>query len=328
MKHIFFIPVKTQSERVPGKNFKPVPQFNNAPLYQVLPTKIDSVCQQMGLNYTIVMDTDSQQVMKWASDNPPFNPEGNIRSKFVRTGVTYQPRAPHLCSNSANGNYILREAVAKYAKTAVIQPSDVIWQAFVTTPLLSIETITKIIDLMNNPRKYVSSVLTVESHRGFFWDSHKTPIGGYRPEVMLPTQEMPPIYKEIHGMFGITYHEFLRLGCRTGRCPTFVEVPKEECVDIDWPSDLEKLQQVHRTTGPVHTEVCPIEPLQFSAQVTPAQLSNEFTVEERDPCNRHPTTSTEPLHPDLKSFLDAIESWRKQITPQPTPVTGDPNDPR
>lgn len=296
MKHIFFVPVKAVSERVPGKNFKPVPQFDNAPLYQILPLKIAKVCAELNLQFQIVMDSDSVDAVEdWVSrlntQHLPSHMLSPIGAPYPSSGTfLFRKRPAHLCNNAANGNYILREGVKWLFNGKMEEPPNlaeevVIWQAFVTTPLLSEKTITHLIGYMDQALIPAPSVMTVEPHQGFFWDSNNTPIGGYRPEVMLPSQQMPKIYKEIHGMFGITLSEFRRLGCRTGQNPYFVEVPKEECVDIDWPEDLEKLGKV-APTPPRMEEI------------------EQYVVS--------------------KAVMDALDKYR----PKPGPITGDQNDPR
>ena len=298
MKHVFFVPVKAVSERVPNKNFKPVPQFKNAPLYQIIPLKIAKVCNQLGLDYKVVMDSNSEEVHNWVkilrntapSSIDPNHPLGP--GKYPSDRIISRKRPEHLCSNSANGNYILREGVQwLQGRDGVVYDPDntIIWQAFVTTPLLSETTLRDMIVRMEN-YQWVStsftsgiSILTVEPHQGFFWDEQCLPIGGYRPEVMLPSQNTPRIFKEIHGLFGIRLAEFLRLGCRTGSKPNFYPVPKEECVDIDWPEDLEKL----------------------TASIPPNMEQIEKYVVSQ-------------------AVRDALDAYR----PKPGPITGDQNDPR
>jgi CMP-N-acetylneuraminic acid synthetase len=335
MKHVFFVPVKAVSERVPNKNFKPVPQFKNAPLYQIIPLKIAKVCNQLGLDYEIVMDSNSEEVRNWVrilrntapSSIDPNHPLGP--GKYPSDRIISRERPEHLCNNSANGNYILREAVAWRTegvdKKFYSPDSTIVWQAFVTTPLLSENTLRDMI-LRMEQHQWIStsftsglSILTVEPHQGFFWNEKGTPIGGYRPEVMLPSQNTPRIFKEIHGLFGIQLAEFLRLGCRTGSKPYFFPVPKDECLDIDWPSDLEKLTSGSVVTTPF--TIVPGESASLMRWITPTRgrmSTISYAV-------ANLTADVKRLENHLRSLAPHI-SWGQPY--QPTPQTGDPNDPR
>lgn len=302
--HYFFIPVKSTSERVPGKNFKTV-AGTGMKLYQVLPTKIVEAMRQLDMKYTIIMDTDSQEVIDWAI--------AASRSKEVassRGTVSYITRNLRFCSNDFGGNFILRHGVGyllsdEHPKN---DPTDVIWQCFVTTPYLSVDTVKHVILTMDrivgeklvaasNSQVY-DSILTVVSQQGFFWSSgsNPTPIGGYRPEIMLPTQKMPPLYKEIHGMFGITAQAFERYGCRTGATPFFYTVPTKEAIDIDWEEDAVKVFEKEHTPQTTSTKLTSLQYLEESG--------NQFVT---------------ALNHVVKSIVGAA---------QPQPQTGDQNDPR
>lgn len=324
MKHVFFVPVKAVSERVPNKNFKPMPQFNNAPLYQIIPLKIAKVCDELGLDYVIVMDTNSPKVSAWVNTvqhknptNSQDHPLGGVYPHYSHWRRRSRPE--HLCNNSANGNYILREGVnwLTEGNSELYKPDNtIIWQAFVTTPLLSENTLREMIKMMEDfpwspgPCMSPMSVMTVEEHRGFFWDRLGTPIGGYRPEVMLPSQTTPMIFKEIHGLFGIRLEEFLRLGCRTGNDPRFFRVPKEECVDIDWPEDLEKLAKTDPSLTPSGSATTSVDTL-------PGLPVSKPLMEEIDKYVSNKKSVTPPVgfHVlwDKSKFFPRVSPWITQM---------------
>lgn len=302
--HYFFIPVKSTSERIPGKNFKTV-AGTGMRLYQVLPTKIVEAMNQLDMKYTIIMDTDSQEIIDWTIAFCQSKECVNSRGT-----VSYMSRNSRYCSNKFGGNFILRRAVDYFLSDgyAVNNPTDVIWQCFVTTPYLSVDTVQSVIWSMDkiadgtvlqaDRNRYHDSILTVTSQQGFFWTSgsHPTPVGGYRPEIMLPTQEMPPLYKEIHGMFGITAEAFERYGCRTGDVPFFYNVPKAEAVDIDWEEDAVKVFEKEHTPEVPSTKLTSLQHLE--------EAGNQFVT---------------VLNRVVQSIVD---------TAQPQPQTGDQNDPR
>jgi len=260
---------------------------------------------QLNMKYTIIMDTDSQEVIDWSID--ASRSKGVVNSRGT---ISYLTRNPRFCSNDFGGNFILRNAVSSlfHETYAVHNPKDVIWQCFVTTPYLSVDTVRSIVSVMDDIANrhilqagrnlYHDSLLTVTSQQGFFWTSglHPTPIGGYRPEIMLPTQEMPPLYKEIHGMFGITAEAFERYGCRTGDVPFFYNVPKSEAVDIDWEEDAKNVFEKEDSAD-------------SSSNMWSNLLAN--------------------LSPQLISDLNKIaDRYSRSVRAVPQPQTGDQNDPR
>src|ERR1043166_369266 len=111
MKTACFIPIKQNSERVPGKNLRRV---GGTPLYQAIIVKaIDSGCFS-----TVFVDTNSDEVATFAQQN----------------GAVHIPRKPELAVGCANGNDLLNHH-------AEIEPSfDYYFQLFATAPLLKIES--------------------------------------------------------------------------------------------------------------------------------------------------------------------------------------------
>lgn len=292
--HYFIFPVKTNSERVPEKNFREVyaPGYGKAPLFTILPSKIHRVCKEYNIPHLIVMDTDSDKVKEWCRI---ANPTDQVVFESI-------DRPKELCTNQSGGNLLLRKAVERLnlKDTPFITPasrsSTILWQCFCTTPFLSKKTIYWTIRLVESQFNF-DSVLTVKKEQGFFWNSQGYPIGGYRPEIMLPTQHTRPIYKEIHGMFGIKYKAFERFGCRTGESPLFSVVPEEEAVDIDWEKDWKKA-------------------VDFGVSNSTGSLTD--TKESRVSLQKAIGRIWEEVAAGIRSKLAA----------KPTPQTGDPNDPR
>ena len=116
MKTIAIIPIKSNSDRVPGKNFRRV---NGKPLYYYMLEKA-----VRGDFDQIYVDTDSDEIKEYCAgiDTPIIN------------------RLPDLSSNDANGNDLLNYH-------ASIIDADVYFQLFVTAPLLKVDSINDCINL-------------------------------------------------------------------------------------------------------------------------------------------------------------------------------------
>lgn len=217
-KSIIIFPIKAYSERVPRKNFHLV---NGTPLYKILPAR----AQLSGVFDTVVIDSDSQEILDWAA----------------HVGIVPLRRRPEHATDAANGNTLLRYHVNRF------NDYDYYWQGFVTTPFVSIDTIKEMAlalqcgkPLAHRAYTQCDSVMTVTEHRGFFWSADGRPLT-YRPEVMPRTQDVQAIYKEVHGLFGVTAGGFRETRTRAGQSPYFYVLPANESVDVDWPADVANL---------------------------------------------------------------------------------------
>lgn len=218
-KSILIIPIKEYSERIPRKNFL-CPFGDGVPLYKHLPmTALLSKVYDR-----IVIDTDSSEIRKWVESVP---------------GLSAIDRAEGMASNSTNGNDLLRHHVSLFPGY------DFYWQGFVTCPRITTDTIRKMDRHLRqgcqSGRAVVrDSVMTVKVLRGFFWSEGGQPIN-HRPDLMPRSQDLPVIYQECHGLFGVWVKAFLKSRGRVGEKPYFHELTEEESADLDWPEDVAKL---------------------------------------------------------------------------------------
>jgi CMP-N-acetylneuraminic acid synthetase len=210
MSSIIIFPIKSYSERVPGKNFLLLPDGRK--LYQTTTMKaLEADCFDK-----VVIDTDSEEIKDWARS----------------VSIDVLDRLPEHTSNEVNGNILLRHHVKKFPYY------DEYWQGFVTTPYISARSITNVFyGLWGN----WDSAMAVKAHRGFFWSS----IGPitFRTDVLPRGQELPEIYEEKSGLFGITAKAFERTQSRVGVNPYLFVLPQEECAEVDWPADVSSLSK-------------------------------------------------------------------------------------
>ena len=204
MKVVCVVPIKKNSKRILGKNFKLVA---GKPLYRLLLDKL-KYC-----NFDeIYIDSDSDVIKSYAKKNS-YN--------FIK-------RLKKLSKDSANGNDLLN-----YHSRVV--EADIYFQLFVTAPLLSIENINKCIYLLKNTKKY-DSIFTIVKEKSFYWFKKK-PIN-YEPKILPRSQDLAPIIRETTGLYGIKKETLKKRKCRIGYKPIKFEVSQYEAIDIDNKIDL------------------------------------------------------------------------------------------
>lgn len=187
MKTACFIPIKANSERVPGKNFRLI---NGKKLYEYICEHV----KQANVFDDVFVDTNSQEIAAYAE----------------RMGFHVIERKPELAQNTANGNDLLVYHYNLYPDY------DYYFQLFATAPYLQPETICTCVDKLVSKEEYDSCFTATENH-GFYW-LNNTPIN-YRPGILPRSQDMLPVIEETTGLYGITRDSIERYRCRIGRKP-------------------------------------------------------------------------------------------------------------
>ena len=206
MRTLATIPIKSNSVRVKGKNFRPL---GGKKLYEyILGNALDS-----GAFDDVLVDTDSQEIVDYCS----------------KLGVRTTPREEWLASNEANGNDLLVSHMSKFPGY------DAYFQLFATAPFLSKETIKGCVDFLSASSEH-DSILTATEEIGWFW------IGGvpvnFRPGILPRSQDAPKVIKETTGLYGIKRNSLDRYRCRVGSKPYFYMVSQDEAVDLDTEDDF------------------------------------------------------------------------------------------
>lgn len=215
MKAACFIPIKSVSERVIGKNFR---ILNGKKLYQyIIENAIAADCFD-----EIFVDTNSDEIKEFAK-------EKNV--KIIE-------RQPELAKNSANGNDLLVYHYELYPDF------DYYFQLFATAPFLQSETIRKCFDILVNSSSH-DSCFTATENKGFFW-MNSIPVN-YSPYVLPRSQDLPSVYEETTGLYGISNEALKKYKCRIGSKPYLHIVSKFEAVDINSEDDLKIAEVIGKT---------------------------------------------------------------------------------
>lgn len=212
MKTACFIPIKANSERVPGKNFR---LLNGKKLYEY-------ICEhvlQAAIFDDAYIDTNSAEIAEYAKAR----------------GFLVIDREPELALNSANGNDLLVYHYEQYPQY------DYYFQLFATAPYLQPSTIRTCYSKLLASEEYDSCFTATENH-GFYWLADN-PIN-YRPGILPRSQDMMAVLEETTGLYGIRKESLQRYRCRIGRHPYIHIVNKFEAVDINTEEDLKIAEYV------------------------------------------------------------------------------------
>lgn len=206
MKTACFIPIKANSERIKGKNFK---ILNGKELYKYI---IENAIKSDVFD-DIYVDTNSDIVKEFCNEK----------------GIKVIERIDELAQNTANGNDLLNYHYEKFPDY------DFYFQLFATAPFLQVESIVECYEKLVNSNEYDSCFTGFENH-GFFW-LNGNPIN-YRPEILPRSQDLSPMIEETTGLYGIKREALKKYRCRIGAYPYIKIVSKFEAVDINTDADF------------------------------------------------------------------------------------------
>jgi CMP-N-acetylneuraminic acid synthetase len=204
------VPMRHHSQRVPGKNFRPLA---GKPLYHHIISTLFSVPEIT----QVVVDTDSQQIID------------GLAQDFPR--VVILPRPEHLCADTVPMNEIL------IYDTSQVE-ADFYLQTHSTNPLLMPETISRAIQDILKSYPAHDSLFSVTRLQTRLWDRNGCPLN-HDPTVLLQTQDLPPIYEENSCLYIFTRENLQRRRNRIGEKPLMFEIGADEAWDIDDELDFE-----------------------------------------------------------------------------------------
>lgn len=210
MKLAALVPMRHHSQRVPGKNYRPLA---GKPLFQHILETLNAVPEIE----TIIVDTDSEPVMD------------GVRRLFPDVKLIQRPG--HLRADDVPMNDIL------LYDTAQVQ-ADFYLQTHSTNPLLKAETISRgIKDFLAEYPKYDSlfSVTRLQT-RLYFQDGRAI---NHNPLELIQTQDLPPVYEENSCIYMFTRENLERKKHRIGDSPLMFEIDAGEAWDIDEELDFE-----------------------------------------------------------------------------------------
>lgn len=204
------VPIKESSSRIERKNFR---QFLGAPLFQkILLTLLEAEEVQ-----EVVVSTDSDWLINHLSETSP------------KISTIKRPAELALSSTPMN-------AVIEHVLEAV--SADWFIQTHATSPLISAATIDAGVRRFQSVWPDYDSLFSVTRKQERLWSTFGMPIN-HDPRVLLPTQDLEPMFVENSAFYLFHRKSFYLESNRIGQKPYLFETPELESVDIDSSPDFE-----------------------------------------------------------------------------------------
>jgi CMP-N-acetylneuraminic acid synthetase len=210
MKLAALVPMRHHSQRVPGKNYRPLA---GKPLFQHI---IETLLAVPEIE-TVMVDTDSEPVMD------------GVRRQFPTVKLIQRPE--HLRADDIPMNEILLHDTAQVK-------ADFYLQTHSTNPLLKADTISRGIKIFFAEYPKYDSLFSVTrwQTRLYFQDGRAI---NHNPLELIQTQDLPPVYEENSCLYLFTRENLARKRHRIGDKPFMFEIDKSEAWDIDEELDFE-----------------------------------------------------------------------------------------
>ncbi len=204
------VPMRHDSERVPGKNYRPL---GGRPLYHHIIDALRS-CPEIS---EIVIDTDSPMIQADAAASFP--------------AVTVLERPEGLRAGTVPMNEVLLNDVRRV-------DADLYLQTHSTNPLLRPATISMAIRTFLEGGDRYDSLFGVTRLQTRLWSANGEPLN-HEPAVLLRTQDLTPVFEENSCLYLFTRDLLEERGTRIGARPLLFEIPGDEAWDIDEEIDFE-----------------------------------------------------------------------------------------
>ncbi|MEJ7783674.1 MAG: acylneuraminate cytidylyltransferase family protein [Solirubrobacteraceae bacterium] len=199
-----FVPMRHDSERVKGKNYRPL---GGRPLYHHVVAAL-LACDQID---AVVIDTDSPLI---AADAAAAFPDVRVLA-----------RPDHLLGGDVPMNDVLLNDIDQV-------PADLYVQTHSTNPLLRPETIRRALDAFLSADGAYDSLFTVTPLQTRLWTADGKAMN-HDPAVLLRTQDLPPVMEENSCLYVFDAATLRTRGNRIGERPLLFAIDREEAWDID-----------------------------------------------------------------------------------------------
>ena len=208
MSTVALVPMRHSSERVVGKNYRPL---GGLPLYHhVVRTllAVDEIDQ-------VVIDTDSELIRDDAA------------AAFPQVLVLERPE--HLRAGEIAMNDVLLNTIAQV-------DGDRFLQTHSTNPFLRAATVSAALQRLDAEPQH-DSLFSVTRFQARFWTAAGAPLN-HDPNQLLRTQDLEPVYLENSCIYVFTREVLTQRHNRIGARPLLFEVPIDEALDIDEEPDF------------------------------------------------------------------------------------------
>lgn len=210
-KTVALLPMKANSERVRGKNFR---EFCGKPLFRWM---LDTLLEVQEIDQVII-NTDARQIL---ADNGLNDSDR----------VTIRDRKPEICGDFVSMNLVIADDIANVE-------ADTYLMTHTTNPLMSADTVRRALAAFHEAKTAgrADSLFTVDKVQTRFYRADGSAVN-HDPDNLVRTQDLEPWYEENSNLYIFTRESFATTHARIGRKPTMYEGPYFESIDIDTPQD-------------------------------------------------------------------------------------------
>lgn len=203
---VALLPMKAHSERVPGKNFRPIA---GKPLVRWI---LDALLGVDAIS-KVVINTDARALLE----------EIGITDS---ERIIIRDRREDLCGDAVSMNLILADDIAAV-------DADLYLMTHTTNPLISTETLHDAIDSFESNDE-ADSLFSVNKIQTRFYRDDGSAVN-HDPKNLIRTQDLEAWYEENSCLYLFTSNSFAKTGARIGENPMMYETPPLESLDIDEP---------------------------------------------------------------------------------------------
>lgn len=231
-----FTIIKSESERVPGKNFA---EISGRPLWEFSLSKFQ--------DFDLYIDTDSDQV---------------LHSQFVRQPhvTAYARSQEHVDweKQSSNRGSPVESMFNDFIDNFAQDPDEPLVLHHVTSPFLKPSTLLEASRLLTSEFRSVHSVKAIRDFC-FFPTEHSLvdpksatinwqPLN-FAPELVQRTQDLRPVFASLGAFFITTKNHWQATRRRLVPPVKFFELSLIESIEIDYPEDLEIVRRLAHEIG-------------------------------------------------------------------------------
>lgn len=217
---VALMPMRHNSERVPGKNYRPF--GDGKPLFHHM-VDVMSQCETID---KIVIDTDSPTIKEQCEEKYPH--------------VMIIDRPEHLRDGATPMNDILLHDVNEV-------PAQFYLQTHSTNPLLRPETLNRAVEAFFENYPVYDSLFSVTLRQTRYWDPLARAIN-HNPNILLRTQDLPPVYEENSCIYIFDRDILVRKHNRIGDRPQLFEIEAVEAADLDEEIDFMVADLIYKQT--------------------------------------------------------------------------------
>ncbi len=207
MKLIAILPMKANSERVKGKNFK---ILGEKPLFKWI---LDTLLNVSEID-TVVINTDARD-------------ELYKNGLIENSKILIRDRREEICGDHTSMNLVIGDDINNV-------DADIYLMTHTTNPFLTEDTIKKAISTFKEALKKneADSLFTVNKVQERFYDKNAKAIN-HDPNNLIRTQDIEPWYKENSNLYLFTKDSFKKTMARIGEKPIMIDTGYFESIDID-----------------------------------------------------------------------------------------------